>query len=93
MGRDLCKQEEGQCCGPTKHHCLPGTLYKRQGVMWVVSELGKEDRIKGMNTARKISTALLSLCLLGSELQGSGKESTGCQQGWMRELRVEELSW
>lgn len=46
------------------------------GCYWGVSELGKEDGIKGMNMAWKISTALLSLCLLGSELQGSGKEST-----------------
>lgn len=49
---------------------------QQAGCYWGVSELGKEDGIKGMNTAWKISSALLSLCLLGSELQGSGKEST-----------------
>lgn len=53
---------------------LPETLHNRQGVTWVVAELGKEDGIKGMNTARKISSALLSLSLLGFKLESSVKE-------------------
>lgn len=54
----------------------PRDPIQEAGCYWGVSELGKEDRIKGMNAAWKISSALLSLCLLGPELQGSGKEST-----------------
>lgn len=46
MGRDLCKQEEGQCCGPTEHHCLPGTLQKRQGVTGVFQSLERKTGLR-----------------------------------------------